>query len=144
MADRRLRVVIDPNLLASALLGGTIRAQFLTITDVADRLDICYSDALINEVERLPKHSFFAQKGIDDSVTAAFLGWFSGLALKVIATSQVRIGRDANDFYLLSLCRDARADFLLTGDPDLLILQKYGQTKILHIRDFIPLLPSLM
>jgi predicted nucleic acid-binding protein len=47
------------------------------------------------------------------------------------------LGRDANDYFLLSLCRDAKAKFLTTGDPDLLELQKYASTQIISMKDFV-------
>jgi len=55
----------------------------------------------------------------------------------VLVTSRVKLGRDVNDYYLLSLSRDARADFLITGDPDLLKIEKYSRTKILSMKQFV-------
>ena len=138
------RVVIDPNLLASVLIGGQTRNQFIQIIAVAEKIDICYADELLEEVYALPTHPYFREKGITDTVIAGFLNQFIGLSLKVFITSSVKIGRDANDFYLLSLCRDARADYLLTGDPDLLILDRYGPAKITRFADFLANLPNLV
>jgi len=45
--------------------------------------------------------------------------------------------RDANDMYLLSLAETVQADFILTGDKDLLTLQSYRQTKIVTYSMFI-------
>ena len=45
---------------------------------------------------------------------------------------QVRpISRDPKDDYLLALAKAAKADVLITGDDDLLVLKKYGKTRIL-------------
>ena len=137
------RVVIDPNLLASVLIGGRTRDQFIQLVDVADSIDICYADELLKEVEALPHHPYFQEKGITNSVIVDFLTQFTGFSVKVFITSSVRVGRDENDFYLLSLCRDAHADYLLTGDPDLLVLSTYGQTKIMRFVDFLVVLPDL-
>lgn len=138
------RIIIDPNLLASVLIDGRTRDQFVQIVDVADKIDICYADELLNEIKALPTHRYFQEKGIIDSVVSDFLNQFTGFGLKMFITSSVKIGRDKNDFYLLSLCRDAHADFLLTGDPDLLILDTYGQTKITRFAEFIAILPTLL
>jgi predicted nucleic acid-binding protein len=46
-------------------------------------------------------------------------------------------GRDAKDNYLLALAKDSQADFLITGDQDLLILQQFGITKIVTYQQFL-------
>lgn len=140
----KLRVVIDPNLIASTLIGGRTRDQFFDLVDVANKIDICYADELIVEVEALPRHRYFQAKGINEAVVLDFLTFFTSFGLKVFITSSVKVGRDQNDFYLLSLCRDARANYLLTGDPDLLILGTYGQTKIMRFTEFSSVLPKLL
>lgn len=137
------RVVIDPNLLASVLLGGRVRDHFVNLVSLADNIDICYADELLAEVIALPRHRYFQEKGITDKIVAEFVTFLTGFSLKVFITSEVKIGRDQNDFYLLSLCRDARADFLLTGDPDLLMLGRYSQTQILRFPEFMTMLSNL-
>jgi putative PIN family toxin of toxin-antitoxin system len=47
--------------------------------------------------------------------------------------------RDAKDLYLLSLAETVVADYILTGDNDLLALQAHHQTKIITYNDFIQL-----
>lgn len=51
-------------------------------------------------------------------------------------TSIIDICRDTKDNFLLSLAKDGGADYLLTGDNDLLILKKMGKTKILTFTEY--------
>ena len=51
--------------------------------------------------------------------------------------SKVRICRDPNDDFLLALAKDGKADYLLTGDNDLLEIKRIDQTIILKLKDFI-------
>ena len=51
--------------------------------------------------------------------------------------SVVNVCRDPKDNFLLALAKDGKADYLLTGDKDLLDLRKFGKTKIITITDFI-------
>ena len=44
--------------------------------------------------------------------------------------------RDVNDLYLLALAETIEADFILTGDKDLLSLQFHHQTKIVTYKEF--------
>jgi putative PIN family toxin of toxin-antitoxin system len=62
--------------------------------------------------------------------------------LKVIATIQnpsllaKQICRDKNDDIILSLAEASNADYLITGDNDLLILKKYKNVPIITPRGF--------
>ena len=47
--------------------------------------------------------------------------------------------RDVNDLYFLSLADTVQADYILTGDKDLLTLQSYNQTKIVTYNEFAKL-----
>jgi putative PIN family toxin of toxin-antitoxin system len=45
--------------------------------------------------------------------------------------------RDPKDLYLLSLAKANNADFLLTGDKDLLALERRNQTEIISFSNFM-------
>jgi uncharacterized protein len=46
------------------------------------------------------------------------------------------ISRDKNDDYLLGLSKKSNADFLISGDKDLLVLIQFLNTKIIQISEF--------
>lgn len=52
-------------------------------------------------------------------------------------TSDVKACRDSKDNFLLSLSKDSKADFLITGDNDLLEMKSFESTKILTLSEFI-------
>ena len=54
----------------------------------------------------------------------------------VIVTSNVDLCRDAKDNFLLSLAKDSKADFLITGDKDLLVLKKFEETRIVTVAEY--------
>jgi len=60
-----------------------------------------------------------------------------GIGLLIEIQSRVFICRDAKDNYLLALARDSQADYLISGDGDLLILKNFEGTEILTYQDFI-------
>lgn len=137
MAISKIRVVIDPNIIASVLLGGITQKRYLWLLDNLEYFDICYSDKILEEIRHFAEVSYFQKKGITISIIERFLSSFQAYSLKIIVSSKVKLGRDANDYFLLSLCRDAKAKFLTTGDPDLLELQKYASTQIISMKDFV-------
>jgi len=56
---------------------------------------------------------------------------------------QIAISRDPNDDYLLDLAATAEADFLVTGDNDLLILKNYQNTNIVSFASFMAVIDTL-
>lgn len=135
--SKPIRLVIDPNIIGSVLIGGVSRTRYLWLLDHIDQFDICYCDQLLAEIRHFADVAYFKKKGITSEVLARFIESFQGYALKINITSQVKVGRDINDYYLLSLCRDSRATYLLTGDPDLLAIKSYAQAQILSLKGFI-------
>ena len=49
------------------------------------------------------------------------------------------ICRDEKDNFLLNLSVDGKADYLVTGDKDLLVLEMINKTRILTYRELIKL-----
>ena len=47
---------------------------------------------------------------------------------------------EAKDNYLLDFSRSVEAAFLVTGDQNLLALEKYFGTKIIYFREFVKVL----
>ena len=137
MGINKIRVVIDPNIIGSVLLGGITRKRYLWLLSQLHIFEVCYSDKVLEEILRFPEVDYFRNKGINTTVVKAFLEDFQAYSLKIIVTSQVKLGRDKNDYFLLSLCRDARADILTSRDPDLLLLRQYAKTTILSFKDFV-------
>jgi putative PIN family toxin of toxin-antitoxin system len=89
-----------------------------------ERFVVYRCEELTNEIcETLLKEKFkniFSQQVFDD-----FFRHYEGGTRLVVITSSVKVCRDPKDNYLLSLSRDAKADYLITGDKDLLSLKKF-------------------
>ena len=94
------------------------------------------SQELLNEfleVARRPKFRRF----ISSADIEGILETIDEYADFVKVQTRIEICRDPKDNFLLSLSIDGNADFLLTGDKDLLDLVKFGETTILTISDFM-------
>jgi len=77
------------------------------------------------------------QKFLNEEIIKTFWVSFNLRVLHVHLRSTVTICRDPKDNFLLALSKDAEADFLITGDKDLLELEKFGRTIICTLNDFI-------
>lgn len=54
--------------------------------------------------------------------------------------NDVTICRDRKDNFLLALARDAKADFLITRDGDLLTLKEFEGAKIVTLFEFVQII----
>lgn len=129
-----LRLVIDTNLWISFLISDKERKLDRILA--YDNLKILFNEELLNEISTTVKYpklkKFFSETAVDEMLMQL------SPVIEIIKTSSfVDVCRDKRDNFLLSICMDGNADFLLTGDKDLLILRTFGKTKITSITDFI-------
>lgn len=76
------------------------------------------------------------QKRINKDKIEEFFDLLYEASTIVPLKTEVNLCRDAKDNYLLSLAIDSKADFLITGDYDLLVLEAVEHTKIVNFYDF--------
>lgn len=134
MQNKVSRIIIDTNLWISFL----ITKDFTKLDEIIfSRHGIfVFSRELIDEfleVARRPKfRRFFSFADIEE-----ILETIEEYADFVNVQTKIEVCRDPKDNFLLSLAIDGNANFLLTGDKDLLDLVKFGETTIITISDFL-------
>ena len=102
----------------------------------AEKVRLLFSTELITEIQqtitkpRLKK--YFGTNALEE-----MLSTFEPFIDLIEVQSIVTICRDPKDNFLLAIAKDGKADYLLTGDNDLLDLKKFGKTKIITIVNFI-------
>jgi putative PIN family toxin of toxin-antitoxin system len=134
MLRKKDRIIIDTNLWISYLLSKRISSLDILLQDEA--ITIVFSQELIDEfieVARRPKlKKYFSIPDLE-----ALLIQISLYAELVPVRSNIQLCRDPKDNFLLSLAIDSKANFLVTGDKDLLDLNNIGETKIVTINQFL-------
>jgi len=130
------RIVLDTNLWISFLISRNLSKLDPIIEK--GKITLLFSkesfEEFVNVVERPKFKRFFTKKDIEQIVSL-----FDLFGELVIVKSDVKICRDQKDNFLLNLSIDGKADFLVTGDNDLLVLKKINTTKILKMTEFIDL-----
>ncbi len=134
MANKPDRVILDTNLWISFL----ITRDFSKLDRLIPhhKVKLIFSSALIEEfisVTERPKLRKFFSKG-NSSALLETLDQYSEL---VTVTSTISKCRDHKDNFLLALAVDGNADYLLTGDSDLLVLKKMEGTTIATLTDYL-------
>jgi len=133
MRTKQSRLIVDTNLWISYLITkGFKRLDKLLYNDTAR---LIFSQELIDEFIEVAKRPKFRKYFSDDDVHR-LLELFDTYGEYVEVKSSTNICRDSKDNFLLSLSLDSQANYLITGDNDLLDLKNFGKTNILTITDF--------
>jgi putative PIN family toxin of toxin-antitoxin system len=130
------RIVIDTNLWVSFL----ITQDYSKLDELlsAKQAILIFSKELLEEfleVAQRPKfRRFFSLTDIEALIEVIYQH-----ADFVEVYAEVNICRDPKDNFLLALAIDGNANYLLTGDKDLLELSRLGETSIVTISHFLEL-----
>ena len=111
------KVVIDANVIISAAFGGKpLEAVVRGLQDHA----VYLSDTIERELQGVV--SGLSKKLSNDQVLflREKIQQLLGSAKHISISTHVVLSRDAKDDHYLSLCREAKVDFLITGGKDLL------------------------
>lgn len=128
------KIILDTNLWISFL----ISKKFTEIDNLIEnkKIVLIFSNELLEEfidVVKRPKFKkYFSKKDVEK-----ILQYFDQFGELVKVKSNINICRDEKDNFLLNLSIDSNANYLITGDKDLLILEKIENTKILTFSEFI-------
>ena len=128
-----MRVIFDTNVLIAAFLTEGVCSTLL-VRARRGECELILSTDIIREFERILRKKFsLLQSEISD-------------ARKVLAeaTKEVRqkvnpiapVCRDPDDDRIIACAREAHADYIVTGDEDLLVLKRYGAIRIVTPRNF--------
>ncbi len=111
------KIVIDANVIISAAFGGKpLEAVVQALEDHEVYLSEAMEQELRGVILRLSKKLSKDQMAFLEEKIRQLLSHGRRVSLSI----KVALSRDAKDDHYLSLCKAARADFLITGDKDLL------------------------
>ena len=133
------RVILYTNLWISFLTS----KNFTEIDNLvqAKNITLIFSNESLKEfieVVKRPKFKkFFSKKDIEK-----LLDIFDQYAELIKVKSKIDICRDPKDNFLLNLAVDGKVDYLVTGDKDLLVLEKIKRTEIITYRNLIEKISS--
>jgi putative PIN family toxin of toxin-antitoxin system len=115
------KVVIDANVIISAAFGGkpldaVVRALEAHEVYLSQTVERELQGVISGLSKKLTKEQIlFVQEKIQQLLS---------LSKRISVSTPVVLSRDAKDDHYLSLCKEAKADFLITGDRDLLSISQ--------------------
>lgn len=125
-------MVVDTNAWLSAFLNpDSVVGRRLLRLRRSSRFVLVFSRELQDEILRVLSTKPYFTARVSPANLARIRRRVARFAPVVAVRSVVRVCRDPHDNFLLALCQDAAADFLISGDKDLLVLGEFGSTEIL-------------
>lgn len=134
MSSESLRGVFDNNVLISAaLLAGVPRKA---LDKLLDNGVVLVSVPVLLELAEVLNRSKF-DKYVSHSERMHFMVSFLKVAEMIEINETITVCRDPKDDKLLELAVGGNADFLVTGDKDLLVLNPFRGVEIITPREFL-------
>ena len=128
-----MKAVFDINVLVAAFLTEGLCSDLL-LRASKQAFDLVLCDVIIREFEGILKKKFKLSSNDLYEITSIV----SEVASEILdhLSPVPRICRDPNDDMIIACAIDAAADYIVTGDEDLLILKRYKDIIILNPRNF--------
>ena len=126
-----MNILLDSNVLIAAF---TTRGLCKSVFEVClSRYTIAISNHILDEIMKILCNKFKMPE-LNVNKIISFLKEYCIL----IKSNKLEgnICRDKEDEKVLSICNNIKINYLITGDKDLLVLEKYNNTPIISPREF--------
>ena len=139
MGKKELKVVLDTNVLVSALLFKGELSKLLSLLKQRKCI-LLFSEETLNEIIRVLHYPKFAltEKEIDYLLQSEILSYAK--IVETVLKFNKEACRDREDQKFLELAVSAKTDYIISGDKDLLDLKKINKIRILSPNEFLLLL----
>lgn len=135
-----MRIIIDTNLWISFLIGKKLSCLLELISN--GNVELVVSKELLDEIESVASRPKFVKYFSKEHLDMLWDFLDQETLYYEIGNNSSRC-RDPKDDYLLELALVSRADYLITGDKDLLIVKEVGSCQIITVMEFDALTSSL-
>jgi len=128
-----VKAVIDTNIWISFFIGKLLAGLDDYILDAL--LEVVISDEQLEEIRTVLRRPKFRKHFSPDDIEE-FLSLLYKSARIVTVHHTIKDCRDEKDNFILETAIRGRADYIVTGDKDLLVLNPYRGKKIIGFREF--------
>ena len=130
---KKVRVIFDTNIWISFLISKSMSDIDELI--FSEKIILLFSDELMTEFIDVSSREKLKPYFTNEDITS-LIDLIEEYGEIISVKSKIDICRDKDDNFLLSLAKDGKADYLITGDKDLLIIEKFEKTKIEKLTSF--------
>jgi uncharacterized protein len=130
-----MRVVVDTNILVSFAIRPSL--EFERLFDSIARIGVLLvSDETIAELHGVLTRQRF-RKYISRGSAMDYIDWYVGISELIEIGERLTVCRDPRDDKFLELAVSGRADIIVSGDADLLVLHPFRKVAVLRSAEFL-------
>lgn len=130
-----MKIVVDTNVLISGVFFGGFPRKILS-SIVNNRITACATAEIINEYEEIVQEMIERKQG---HINRAILTPLISVMEIIEPVSRIELCRDPDDNKFLECAKDSRALYIVSGDRDLLVIEKYENIQIVTAKEFCEL-----
>jgi hypothetical protein len=130
------KIVIDTNVLISAIIGKGYSQKILKIIFIDKHLFLCTSQNCIEEFERVLKYKRLAKYSEIKLEAFTILEQIKIFGIQYAPAIKLSVLKDESDNKFLKLSVEAKADYLITGNHNDFTLTEFMGTKIISPKRF--------
>jgi uncharacterized protein len=130
---RKIKIAFDTNIWVSFTIGKQLAILKSVLLNKDFKVFFCteIQEEYLNVVSRDELKKYVSPLRIEETMVL-----IETQTHQISIKSSVQLSRDANDDFLLAFAKDAKLDYLITGDKDLLVLKTFENTEIVTMSAF--------
>ena len=129
-----MKIILDSNIWISFLIGHQTEWMKRILTDF--RFDVYVCNELLDEINDVVSRPKIQSHVNDDDLEDFFRVIYAFCHLAKIEAKTESDIRDPKDLYLLSFAESIGADYIVSGDADLIVLEQHKGTRMMTLADF--------
>ena len=135
-----MKLVLDTNIYISAFLWGGKPKEILKRA-IEGKDEVFISRAIMDEIFEVLKRPSFK---VNETAIEALMREIDDISELVIVTERIeKLCRDMDDNAIVECGVGAKADYIITGDNDLLVLKSYRKIRIVNISEYLKIIEEI-
>lgn len=129
-----IKAVLDSNIFISGILFGGNPRKIIDLV-IEGKIRLCISSDVLKEIKEVLERDKF---GFSSDITRQIIIEIESLSEFITPVKKHSVvTRDSDDNAIIDCAIEADADYIITGDNDLLSLKEYKNIKIISAADFM-------
>jgi uncharacterized protein len=138
-----MQVVLDTNVLISSLLNPDRRINLILRSLAEGNYCLLYSRDSLDELIRVLSRPRIVRGLVDDFDIKELVALIQFRGQEIMPSVFIKECRDPSDNKFLAIAVEGKADYIVSGDSDLLSLSPFQGISVIRPADFINLLESI-
>ena len=127
-----MRIVVDTNVLISGVFFGGMPRKVLSAV-ISKEITAYATEEIVDEYNEIVQEMISRKQGhLNNDILAPLIG-----TMEIVeAKTRVELSRDPDDDKFLGCAKDAKALYIVSGDKDFLVLDKFEGIEIITAKEF--------